>query len=236
MQIHTFFYFNNRSYPIDVTYNTLIKTPYTFSIKNGLWEQKSLEQFFSCIKYDTEYNIVDIGAQSGLYSLFAKYLPKSTFFSFEPFTDSFNCLKENLELNNINNVHTYQIGISDKKGSQTLNLSKSHTGLHTMGNNPLRFNDIEQIVVQTDTLDNLFYEKDIPVHFIKIDTEGWEYFILKGAEKTIKKYKPIIQLEWHLTNMKQCNVNEIELLNLLEDFGYYEKSMVDEEKLFIPRS
>lgn len=55
-----------------------------------------------------------------------------------------------------------------------------------MGDNPLRFNDIEPVNVKTTTLD-LFFD-EIPVHYIKIDTEGYEYFILKGGKNIITKY------------------------------------------------
>ena len=230
---YKYYYFNNKNYPILVTKKTVDVTPYTFQRNGQMWENKSLHQFFSCID-NKPYNIIDIGAQSGLYSLFAKYLKNSIFYSFEPFIDTFNCLNDNLKLNNITNVKTYNIGLSDNKGTYILNTSKEHNGLHTMGTNPIRFNDIKPITINVDTIDECFYNKNIPVHFIKIDTEGWEYNILKGGENTIKKYKPIIQLEWNITNMKQCNIVETDLLDLLNKYGYYEKFMVEEEKLFFP--
>ena len=232
---YKYYYFNNKQYPIFVTKKTKEITPYTFQPNGTMWENASIRQFFSCIN-NNNYNIVDIGAQSGLYSLFAKYLPNSTFYSFEPFIDTYNCLNDNLKLNNINNVKTFNVGISDISGTNTLNTSKGHNGLHTMGSNPLRFNDINPITINTTTLDDFFFNKNIPVHFIKIDTEGWEYNILKGAGNTIKKYRPAIQLEWNITNMKQCNVNEDDLLSLLKNYGYYEKSIANEEKLFYPKN
>lgn len=231
---HTYYYLNNKKFPIFVTKKTKEITPYTFQPNGKMWENNSIKQFFSCIDNNNNYNIVDIGAQTGLYSLFAKYLPNSTFYSFEPFTDTYNCLNDNLKLNDIHNVKTFNFGISDKSGTNILNTSKGHNGLHTMGN-PLRFNDIKPITINTTTLDDFFFSKNIPVHFIKIDTEGWEYNILKGGENTIKKYKPIIQLEWNITNMKQCNTTEHELLSLLNKYKYYEKSTADEEKLFYPK-
>tara|TARA_Y100000996_G_scaffold116981_1_gene87059 strand:+ start:4225 stop:4932 length:708 start_codon:yes stop_codon:yes gene_type:complete len=230
---YKYHYFNNGNYPILITKKTLDITPYTFQRNGQMWETESIHQFFSCVD-NKSYNIIDIGAQSGLYSLFAKYLPNSTFYSFEPFIDTFNCLNDNLKLNNINNVKTFNLGVSDSLGTNTLNTSIGHNGLHTMGN-PLRFHDINPITITTTTLDDFFFNKKIPVNFIKIDTEGWEYNILKGAQNTIKKYKPVIQLEWNLTNMKQCSVNEQDLLSLLNNHGYYEKSTTNEEKLFYPR-
>ena len=142
--------------------------------------------------------------------------------------------QENIALNSISNVFTFNIGLSNIAGDTILNTSISHFGLHTLGNKPLRFNDIKPVKIQVDTIDNLFYTRNIPVNFIKIDTEGWEYFILLGAEKTIIKYRPVIQLEWNIINMKQCNVKKKKLRKLLKKYGYFEKEMVEEEKLFFP--
>jgi hypothetical protein len=110
-----------------------------------------------------------------------------------------------------------------------LNTSLSHNGLHTLGTNPLRFTDIKAIPINTTTLDIFF--NNIPIHFIKIDTEGYEYFILKGAVEVIKKYKPLIQLEWNTTNMKQCNIDENMMRKLIEELGYKQIGFVEEEML-----
>lgn len=68
---------------------------------------------------------------------------------------------------------------------------------------------------------------------MKIDTEGWEYYILEGGKKTIEKYKPMIQLEWNKENMTQCNVNIYRFQKYIENvLGYTKKNMIAEE-LFI---
>ncbi len=229
----TFYYFQDGDFPINVTEETVAVTPYTFQSNCEMWETKSLKQFFSQVPTDKFVNIVDIGAQSGLYSLFAKYLPRATFFAFEPFPQTFKLLNDNIALNNLNNVIPQNIAISDKVGEATLNICKSHNGLHTLGENPLRFSDIDRLTVKTSTLDNLFWERGIPVHFIKIDTEGGEYRILKGAIETLRNYKPVIQLEWNITNMKQANVSENMLNDLLSSLGYNCIGFVEEEKLFV---
>lgn len=226
-------YFRDTNYPIRISDKTCTLTPYTFLNDNTMWEEDSIKHFFDMIPKDKAVNIIDIGAQSGLYSLYAKYLPVATFFSFEPFKTTFDLLNENIQLNNILNVDTYNIGISNKKETTILNTSISHNGLHTLGNNPLRFNDICQVSINVDTIDNLFYDKNISVDFIKIDTEGWEYNILKGGENTIKQYKPIIQLEWNEINMKQCSVDSIEFNNYLTTTLGYKKLQTINEELFI---
>jgi FkbM family methyltransferase len=228
-------YFNNNNYSFFISEDTLKLTPYTFMQNNELWENDSIEEFYKQISTTEEYNIIDIGAQSGLYSLYAKYLPLSTFYSFEPYTPTFHLLNQNIELNNITNVKTYNMGLSNKKDKIILNTCSSHNGLHPVGKTPLRFNDIEPIEINVDTLDHLFYDKDISVHFIKIDTEGWEYNILLGGIKTIKKYKPVIQLEWNETNMKQCDVDQSQLNNLINELGYDKRKIINEELFIYPK-
>jgi hypothetical protein len=83
-------------------------------------------------------------------------------------------------------------------------------------------------------LDNLFYSNNIPVHYIKIDTEGYEYYILQGGIETLKQYKPIIQLEWSEINMKQANIVPQMLLDFFRDLNYVNMSQEDEEHLFVP--
>jgi FkbM family methyltransferase len=231
----TYYYFNDTNYPVNVNLDTLKLTPYTFQLNGTLWENDSIRQFYNQINKDKKYNIVDIGAQSGLYSLYAKFLPNSTFYAFEPFPDTFKLLNDNIALNDITNINTFNLAISDEDGETMLNTCESHNGLHTLGATPLRFNDIKQVKVNTTTLDKFFFDKDISVDFIKIDTEGYEYFILKGAINTIKKYKPTIQLEWNKTNMNQCGITEDMLNKLLEEIDYKEIGLVEEEKLIAPK-
>ncbi len=208
----------------------------SFTKNAVIWEKDSLNYFYNLIDKNKKVNIVDIGANVGLYSLYAKYLPNSQFYSFEPFKFTYDLLNDNINLNNITNVQTYNIGLSDKKGKTILNVCLSHDGLNTMGENPLRFNDINPIEVEIDTLDNIFYDNDIKVDFIKIDTEGYEYYILKGGEKTIKKYKPIIQLEFNHTNMKQCNINPRQLYDYINELGYKIHNLISEELIIVPNN
>ena len=231
------FYYNHRNpkYPIHVTDETLVVSPTTF-MKNGqLWEEESVNYFYDNIPTDRPVTIVDIGAQCGLYTLYAKYLPNSQFYAFEPFPRSYKVLRDNITLNRIPNVRTRNIGISNHAGETILNTSKSHNGLHTLGTNIIRFDDAVPVTIHVEPLDTIFYDNNIPVDFIKIDTEGWEYFILQGGEKTIQKYKPMIQLEWSKDNMKQCNVNMAEFGTYIDTIGYKKKNIIGEELFIVPK-
>lgn len=231
------FYYNHRNpkYPIDVTDETLIVSPTSFLRNGHLWEEESVNYFYDNIPTDRPVTIVDIGAQCGLYTLYAKYLPNSQFYAFEPFPRSYKVLRDNITLNRIPNVRTRNIGISNHAGETILNTSKSHNGLHTLGTNIIRFDDAVPVTIHVEPLDSIFYDNNIPVDFIKIDTEGWEYFILQGGEKTIQKYKPMIQLEWSEDNMKQCNVNMAEFGTYIDTIGYKKKKIIGEELFIVPK-
>jgi len=233
---YSYFYHNNPiNYSFLITEETKKNVEYTFNIDGNIYESESLSVFYGYMDKNKSYNIIDIGAQAGLYSLYAKFMPNSTFYSFEPFKETYNYLVDNLKINNITNVNTYNIGISDKKQENVVfNTCISHNGLNTLGENPLRFNDIKQVYIDIDTIDNLFYNKGIKVDFIKIDTEGHEYFILMGAKKTIETYKPIIQLEYNITNMKQCNITPSMIDNLIYELNYKKINFTNEELIIAP--
>jgi FkbM family methyltransferase len=225
-------YFNDTRLPIKVTSETVEVTPFTFKPNKTVWEMASIHKFFSQIDPEGEFNIADVGAQSGSYTLLAKYLPKSSFYSFEPFKKSYKCLVDNIELNGLKNVQTFDVALSNISGSSVLNTCAAHNGMHTLSETPMRFKDVVPVEIQTRTLDEFFYDVDRPLHFMKIDTEGWEFRVLEGGRKTLEKYRPVIQLEWVPVNMHQCGVNERDLSELLQTYGYREVSKIGEEKIF----
>lgn len=224
-----YYYYDSSDCPIKITAKTCELTPYTFLNTGKLWEDKSLEQFFNLMPKEKPIGVIDVGAQTGLYSLYAKYLPNATFFAFEPFEPSFRELNENLKLNGITNVHTFKLAISDKLGVSNFNVCKSHNGLHTLGTRVARFNDIQVTQVQTTTLDTLFGDSKTPIHFIKIDTEGHEYYVLKGGMKVIEKWSPLIQIEVNPINLAQNALTINNLKGLVDSMGYEIKYKTSEE-------
>jgi hypothetical protein len=73
------------------------------------------------------------------------------------------------------------------------------------------------------------------VDFIKIDTEGWELFVLRGGRAMITKDKPTILMEFNNTNMEQCRVNPNDVLALLQELGYEWKLVSFEDLLCTPK-
>jgi FkbM family methyltransferase len=181
-----------------------------------------IEKFYNLVSQKENATIVDIGAQSGLFTLMANFLEKTDWYAFEPEPINFSLLFNNIKINDIKNVKIFQNGISDTNDILKLNVCKNHYGLNTIGNNLIRFNKDEsyQVEIETYTLDSFF--ENIHIDFIKIDTEGCEFNILKGGKNIIKKYKPIILLEYEEQNINQFNKTLKELNDFIENELEYE--------------
>ncbi|MHA1291722.1 MAG: FkbM family methyltransferase [Promethearchaeota archaeon] len=130
--------------------------------------------------------IVDIGAHIGTFTLSAglKIGEKGKIIAIEPEAKNFNQLIKNLELNKIENVVPVNIAISDFNGKANLFIdigSQGHSLLY-------QDSSIYQVPVGVKTLDALLQELSIDnVDLLKIDAEGAELNILKGAKKTLIK-------------------------------------------------
>ncbi len=183
-----------------------------------VWELDVIQKFVNQIQ--DNFTILDIGAQTGIFSIAAKEYPTTKWHSFEPDPWNYSLLIGQLKLNNVQNVFLYQQALSNSVKEDVLNICLDHRGLNTLGKNVIRFSEKDSYKhnLKTNTLDNLFLNKKIDL--IKIDTEGSEYDILKGGIETIKKYKPKILLECCESNLNQFGYSERDLYNLIEILNY----------------
>ena len=142
-------------------------------------------------------------------------------YAFEPNPSVFEILNTNICLNNLHDkIKTFQIALSDKKGPVILKLpvGNSESGLACIGN-PICYSDFVETGVYASTIDEVVMENNIKsVDLIKIDTEGCEFFVLKGGEKFIREHKPDILLEYSKTC--QFGYKPREIISLLKFWGY----------------
>jgi FkbM family methyltransferase len=204
---------------ISISSDTIENNPHTWNdqFANDLY---LVERFHDLIKEDSV--ILDIGAQSGLFTLLSKFFPKTKWYAFEPDPFNYDLLVKNLTINCITNVNTFNVGVTNKIGNDELKICRSHRGLNNYGNSISRFdlNSDDSIIVNTptDTIDNLFSDQNIDL--IKIDTEGCEYNILCGGKNVIEKNKPKILLEYYEQNLLQFGKNFYDLHKLLDEINY----------------
>lgn len=77
-----------------------------------------------------------------------------------------------------------------------------------------------QITVSGETIDNLVKLNSLSPGFIKIDTEGAELMVLKGALRTLETARPVIISELSDRLLAGFNSDTDEVLSLLEGKGY----------------
>jgi FkbM family methyltransferase len=206
---------------------------------NGIiWDKPCIEKFYELLymKRREPFVVLDIGAQTGVFSLLAKFFPLSKCWAFEPITEAALLLEQHCKINSISNVTVIECAVSDSCQDLELKLPlHDHWGLATLGSKPKRFEGFISRKISSISLD--FFFKNLVIErldFIKIDTEGWEYYVLQGAKNLILRHKPIILLEFNIINMAQCNIDSEDLLNLLESMGYSWSFFSSEDILCIP--
>ena len=141
------------------------------------------------------YNVLDIGGNYGWYAMeIAQKRRISNIFSFEPIARSFYYLNENIKLNNLDNIKTFNFGFSDTEGLTNFYFDPNISVNASMEN--VSSNDkITNITCSVKKLDNFVKDQNIKVDYIKCDVEGAELLVFKGGIEMISKDRPIIFAE-----------------------------------------
>jgi FkbM family methyltransferase len=192
-----------------------------------------------------EIVLLDVGANTGAFCFLPIINERIKTYAFEPNPLTHSILKENINLNNMNDfIKSFNMGLWSEKKNMDLKIPKDLTdsGLATFGETPTRFiydnKNGEYITanVECDTIDNIVEDLKLKtVTAIKIDTEGSELKILMGAEKTIKKHKPIILFEYFDGNTVQFGYKKEQLIKLLLEYGYTDFSYPTESDILVKK-
>jgi FkbM family methyltransferase len=163
--------------------------------------------------------MIDIGAHVGVFTLLTALVPGMRCEAFEPNPDVFNGLRKNLELNNISDrVALHQCALGDRQGRATLSVPQQlrAAGLATLGK-PSRGKECDEVEVDVIRLDSLEWPK---VDFIKIDVEGAELDVLRGARQTIEEHHPQMLVECAEKNTRQFGYTPRDILEMLAVMNY----------------
>ncbi len=188
------------------------------------FEKEELRFFSKYIKKD--FVVFDIGANIGLHSLYASKLVGSNgkVFSFEPVKKTYERLKENVEQNNINNIYSYNIALSDQNGKETITTSLDGFDAWNSiaGNQKIIGENFSEETIIMRTIDDFVKEhcSNIKIDFIKIDTEGWELNVLKGAKDYLTNNDPILMVEYALNVLENFDRKLEDIYDVLTDYGY----------------
>jgi FkbM family methyltransferase len=182
------------------------------------WIRKILKELDKPVFYD-------VGANIGIYSIMFADLFK-TGYAFEPVSDIYKILKENIKRNAIENVDVFRIALSNREGKSKINLYSS-SGCNSLirrnipEGNSVKF--LKQEEIKLARLD-LFIERESldPPTVLKIDVEGAEKFVLEGAKRTLHRYRPIIVCEYSEDTCSDAGYKREEIIrHLPKDYNIW---------------
>ncbi len=168
----------------------------------GYYEKNVIDAMKKIVK--PGFVAMDVGANIGTHTLIMAKAVGDTgkVFAFDPHLESAERLKENVNLNNFQNVEIAQIGLSNKKGTMTLFSYSDEMADHgTASLYDLPNLQKTAVEVPISTIDTFVEEKKINrLDFVKIDTRGSDFPIILGARESIKKFQPFIIFEFNREN------------------------------------
>jgi FkbM family methyltransferase len=159
---------------------------------------------------------IDIGGHVGLWSRVMSY-DFNQVVAFEPLQAHRDCFNRNMHEDNRQNVTLFPYALSDRSGTLAIHMPTDNTGhAHVSASGE---------VVQAVTLDSIKVAGRID--FVKIDVEGWELAVLRGAEKTLKEHRPTIVIEQKPHgNAERYGWAQHDAVKLLRKWGWVEKAMI----------
>ncbi len=163
------------------------------------WVDSHSKKFFTHVKnFDL---VIQAGGNLGMYPRFLANRFKMVY-TFEPDPLNFHCLVNNCQMDNIIKINA---ALGENNGfCNIMRNHRSNVGMHRI--NETLSNGIQTFPVMA--IDSFNFNN---CDMICLDTEGYEYNILKGAIKTIEKFKPVITAE---------NKDGANILEIIGCFGY----------------
>ncbi len=138
-------------------------------------------------------NCIDVGCHKGeLLDVIIRLAPDGMHYGFEPIP----VLYEQLRSRYKGRAHIYPYALSDSDGESTFQYVKNALAYSGIKKRVYATDipDIEEIIVKVRTLDGIIPD-DMSVDFIKIDVEGGEFGVLKGALKLLQRCQPVVIFE-----------------------------------------
>ncbi|MDQ7038666.1 MAG: FkbM family methyltransferase [Aquificota bacterium] len=186
--------------------------------KYGVYEREITKLVLS-LPFEDGDVFVDVGAHIGWYSLMVdRVIPRwVTVYSFEPEPFNYDLLVRNIKLNKAKNIHPFRVALGNGEGTANIYLYKDiNRGRHSL----LPLYNYGVAEVEMTTLDKFIEARGVErVKLIKIDVEGFEYMVLKGAEETLKRTDFLI-LEVTPEYMIKGGVDYIEFIEFLSDLDF----------------
>jgi FkbM family methyltransferase len=166
------------------------------------------------VVFDVGTNIGDVCMHAA-----AQVGPQGRVFAFEPDPVSFRKLTDNLSLNRFSNVFAANLGLGDAAATLTMrvNCPTNRGGNRIAHGTPVG----EHFSVVVETLDRFVAQRDLGrVDVVKIDVEGFELAVLRGAREVIDRFRPRLFIELFDDNLRGQGTSAAEVVAWLRAADY----------------
>jgi FkbM family methyltransferase len=171
--------------------------------------------------------VFDVGAHAGQYTkLFARVASSGRVYAFEPGSYARTILRMVVTLHRLENVSVVPMGLGAACGIDTLSVPVKASGsfgfgLSHMGSPQQRWPAVAQELVGLTTLDAVAAALDLDrLDFIKADIEGWEMALLRGGERTLRRFRPILVMELLSQHLARADHRVEDAFGFLAGLGY----------------
>ncbi len=186
-------------------------------LSGKVWEGHLYDDIFKKYIIDNT-SLIDCGTFIGSHTILMKKLDRNNdLFCFEMMPQHYKLLLDNIKLNNLSNVYTFNCAIGDTNGSIILPdvdyMQSDNYGAISLYNS--KKSDISVVKMNLDYILPFIIK---PLSFIKMDIEGNEILALHGAKNLLAKYKPVILIELWIETYNKFIVDDI--WTFLQNLGY----------------
>jgi FkbM family methyltransferase len=170
-------------------------------------------------------NIIDVGANFGYNSLFFSKTVGSEgqIYSFEPQSQNYELLVQNINNNNITNIHAFNYACSDTETEVEIPVfALPLMSVTNMGDITPNFKQYSNVLgysnVKSIRIDSMKLPK---IDLIKIDVQGWETNVINGLHEILLRDKPTLIVEFEHFQLNKTGKTCSDLAQLIRNYGYY---------------
>lgn len=154
--------------------------------------------------------VVDIGANIGVFSIYAACKTRNAVYAYEPFPENYEALEQNLRVNGLSNVKPHRLAVSDTSGIELFfnsGTSQQHHLKKVTSGATNNYMEVPSITLKDIMDDNHIAQID----FLKMDCEGSEGIILRSTpEDYLHRIKKIaMEFHDHLSEFKHDQIRDL---------------------------
>lgn len=189
-------------------------------LRDGAYEPEYVAQYLLHVRPDID--VVDVGANVGFYTV-AAAKRGARVLAIEPTAGAYRRLSENVHRNGVERQVILFNGLaSDSSLERVLNVVDGMEEYSSMA--PLRVGGGvglgRPVCTAARTLDSLVTEHGLRPRLIKVDAEGAEALVLRGAMKTLKQHRPVVLAEVSNALLSGFGATGDQIVTLFRDLGY----------------